>query len=113
MAGHIELTALIPENIELDQNYPNPFGSTTSIRYGVSRESTVTLKVYNVLGQVVETLVDHEKRSPGYYIEHWDVLAEDALSVSSGLYIYRLEIFAALGETVSGKILDRKMILVR
>jgi len=72
-------------NIILYQNYPNPFNPTTQIRYSVLNDGIVTLKVYDVLGREVATLVN-EHQQPGSYQALWD-----ASSVSSGIYFYQLK----------------------
>ena len=84
---HNEIQIAMPSTFELGQNYPNPFNSTTSIQYSVIGDQSqphVTLKIYNLLGQEVETLVD-EVQEPGYYTVTWD-----ASNMSSGIYFYRL-----------------------
>lgn len=75
----------VPENFDLSQNYPNPFNPGTRIIYSVSRPSMIRLVVTNILGQVVETLVD-EFKSQGMYEVNFN-----AENLSSGLYIYTLE----------------------
>jgi len=69
----------------LHQNYPNPFNPTTEVRYQISEANHVTLKVFDVLGREVATLVN-EDRSPGAY----DVTF-DASSLASGIYMYKLQ----------------------
>ena len=69
----------------LDQNYPNPFNPSTSIQYAVSSRQFVTLKVYDVLGNEVETLVNEEKSAGEYEIEF------DAEGLTSGVYFYQLK----------------------
>jgi hypothetical protein len=74
----------------LSQNYPNPFNPTTTIVYTVRRQTPVTLRVYNVAGALVRTLVDGV-RSPG--IDHkveWDGRNAAGQAVASGVYFYRL-----------------------
>ena len=71
-------------NFSLAQNYPNPFNPSTVIRYSVSSAQLVTLKIYDVLGREVKTLVNEEKPSGSYEIEF------NASNFSSGIYFYQL-----------------------
>lgn len=84
---------LIPEAFTLEQNYPNPFNPTTSIQYSVVSDQSpphVTLKIYNVLGQEVKTLVDEIQRT-GQYTVTWDGRDDLGNMVSSGIYFYRIK----------------------
>lgn len=74
-----------PSDFTLFQNYPNPFNPSTVISYQLSAFSNVVLKVYDVLGNEVATLVNKEK-SPGNYKVHWN-----ASEFASGLYFYKLQ----------------------
>jgi len=74
----------LPETYALNQNYPNPFNPNTEINFDIPTRSHTTLKVYNILGQEVETLVD-EELSQGRYVAEWD-----ASMYSSGIYFYKL-----------------------
>jgi YVTN family beta-propeller protein/parallel beta-helix repeat protein len=108
-SGKDELSELIiPETFALDQNYPNPFNPTTTIYYDIPSSAEngvhVQLRVYNILGQVVRTLVD-EHNLPGRYQVHWDSHSADNTPVASGIYIYRIE----AGDFVQ----VRKMVLIR
>ncbi|MFO7448317.1 MAG: T9SS type A sorting domain-containing protein, partial [Ignavibacteriaceae bacterium] len=76
----------IPQKFSLHQNYPNPFNPTTNIRFDVANNSPVTLKVYNVVGQMVSTLVNNQVFGAGTYSVTWD-----ASNLASGIYFYRLE----------------------
>jgi hypothetical protein len=76
----------------LAQNYPNPFNPTTTIRYSIKEVAHVTLKIYNVAGQLVRTLVN-ERQNPkqeGYSV-HWNGRTGSGQPVSSGVYFYRLK----------------------
>ncbi|MBN1155195.1 T9SS type A sorting domain-containing protein [candidate division KSB1 bacterium] len=74
----------------LFQNYPNPVNSFTSIAYELTSTSHVSLKIYNLVGQEVKTLVDEEK-FPGQYAEKWNGKDLFEKSVTSGIYLYRLK----------------------
>lgn len=80
----------LPKEFALGQNYPNPFNPTTHINFDVARSGNVRLKVYNVLGQEVTTLVDGYFET-GKHDVMWN--GKDALGrqVASGVYMYRLE----------------------
>ena len=84
---------------ELTQNYPNPFNPTTSIQYAISSKQFVTLKVYNLLGKEVATLVNENKEAGNYMVNF------DASILPSGVYIYKLQ----AGDFVQ----TRKMTLVK
>jgi hypothetical protein len=88
-----------PKEYRLEQNYPNPFNPSTKIRYQVSSISQVSLKVYDILGNEVVTLVN-EQKEPGYYEVEFK-----ASNIASGVYIYRL---------TSGKFVStKKMLMVK
>ena len=69
----------------LSQNYPNPFNPTTQINYSIPQTSIVTLKIYNLLGQEVATLVNREQKSGNY------IVSFDASKLASGVYIYKIQ----------------------
>ncbi len=79
----------LPENFTLFQNYPNPFNPTTTIGYKISKASSVSLIIYNSLGQVVKTLVN-SNQSVGNYNVRWNGTNELGTKVTSGIYFYRL-----------------------
>ncbi|MDI6766959.1 MAG: T9SS type A sorting domain-containing protein, partial [Bacteroidota bacterium] len=89
----------LPERIILWQNYPNPFNPSTTIRFELPTESFVTLKVYNLLGKEVATLVNEAKKM-GRYEFQWD-----ATGYPSGLYFYRL--------TTNNFIQTKKLLLIK
>src|SRR6267143_951506 len=74
----------LPAHFELHQNYPNPFNPATSIHYDVPRASHVTLRIFDILGREVRTLVNQDLRAGSYNIQ-WD-----AGMAPSGVYFYRL-----------------------
>jgi hypothetical protein len=75
----------IPSTYRLSQNYPNPFNPITTIKYQIPELSFITLKVYDVLGNEIKTLVNKEKPVGSYNIEF------DATSLPSGIYFYQLQ----------------------
>lgn len=76
-----------PKVFALDQNYPNPFNPGTSIQYAVSGRQFVSLKVYDVLGKEIATLVDEYKEAGTYNVE----FTINNLQLSSGIYFYKLQ----------------------
>ncbi|MDP1677967.1 MAG: carboxypeptidase regulatory-like domain-containing protein [Bacteroidota bacterium] len=82
----------IPNSFSLAQNYPNPFNPTTIIRYGLPTTSQVKISIYNILGQVVNELVN-EEQSAGWKEVQWN-----AKNVSSGMYFYKLETVGSGGD---------------
>ena len=74
----------VPAEFKLEQNYPNPFNPTTNISYSILNTAKVTLKIYDVLGREIKTLVNSEQR-PGRYN-----VTFDARDLSSGVYFYKL-----------------------
>lgn len=81
----VEHGEVIPNEFRLNQNYPNPFNPTTTISYQLPVDSQVTLKVYDVLGREIETLVN-ERQHAGKYS-----LSLDGRNLSTGVYYYRLQ----------------------
>ncbi|MGM0589963.1 MAG: cadherin domain-containing protein [Bacteroidota bacterium] len=90
---------LLPQQIQLEPNYPNPFNPITTIRYSITEATNIQLEVYNVLGQRVQTLVN-QTQQPG-----WHVAQFDGAQLASGMYIYRLR--------VGNKVLTKKMMLLK
>jgi hypothetical protein len=81
---------VIPTSYSLEQNYPNPFNPETTIRYGIPEGNNVRLTVYNIEGKVIKQL-DHGYKEAGYHQANWDGTNKNGESVSSGVYIYRME----------------------
>jgi hypothetical protein len=74
----------VPFSYKLEQNYPNPFNPATKINYEIKKAGIVTIKVFNVLGQVVAILMDGKQDAGKYSVVF------DAARLSSGLYFYRI-----------------------
>ena len=87
-----------PLAFRLEQNYPNPFNPTTTIQFSISQPMFVSLKVYNLIGEEVATLVNGERDADEYSVVF------DASEMPSGVYVYRLQ---------SARTEYRKMMLVR
>ena len=85
--------SILPDKFFLGQNYPNPFNQSTLIEYHISGTGMqqVQLSVYNILGQKIKTIVN-EKQTAGRYTAVWNGLDKRDNSVSSGVYIYHLQI---------------------
>jgi hypothetical protein len=81
----VEIEETIPQRYTLEQNFPNPFNPSTTIRYEIPRDVKVTIDVYNLLGQKIRTLVDEEHSAGVYQI----VFTGEMLA--SGVYFYRLQ----------------------
>ncbi len=99
-----------PLGFQLDQNYPNPFNPSTTISFAVPVASRMSLKVYNLLGQEVASLVNGE-RAAGTYNVVWDGKDNASHSVASGIYFYRIEATPSDGGHVF--VQAKKMILLR
>jgi hypothetical protein len=97
-------TDILPISFELEQNYPNPFNPTTSIRFGLPTKSHVSIKVYNLLGQEITSLVN-EELSAGTHTTEWDGRDKSRTEVASGIYFYKL---------IAGDFIDtKKMMLIK
>jgi hypothetical protein len=95
----VKETGEVPLTYALYQNYPNPFNPVTTIKYSIPNSERVVLKVYNILGQEVATLVNEEQRAGVYELKF------DASNLASGVYFYKLQ---------AGKFIDvKKMMLVK
>ncbi|MCP4631567.1 MAG: T9SS type A sorting domain-containing protein [candidate division Zixibacteria bacterium] len=99
LSGWFEGTEIIPQTTSLNGNYPNPFNAATNIKYDLAEDGHVSLRVYNVLGQQVETLVD-SYQTAGSKTINWD-----ASTYSSGVYFYEL--------SAGDKTFTKRMMLVK
>jgi len=94
----------IPTVLELDQNHPNPFNPSTTIRYCLPDRTGIRLEVYDVSGKRIVCLVDLQQEKGAYAIE-WNGKDEQGSAMSSGVYFYRL--------TVGKQTISKKMVLLR
>jgi hypothetical protein len=100
---------LVPDQFVLDQNYPNPFNPSTTITYALPEQANVRLRIFDILGQEVRTLVNTAQPS-GRFQQTWDGRNNAAAQVASGMYYYRLEAVSLNGNHHIG---DRKMLLLK
>jgi hypothetical protein len=80
----------VPKDFSLDQNYPNPFNPSTTISYGLPKDSHVRLQIYNIKGEIVRELVNAEQFA-GIHTVNWDGRSEAGVRVPSGVYFYKIE----------------------
>jgi flagellar hook assembly protein FlgD len=92
-----------PTEFALLQNFPNPFNPETTIKYNLAEASDVNLRIFNIVGQVVRTLVA-ERQSAGRYQVRWSGTDDRGASVSSGIYFYEL--------SAGGKFQDVKRLML-
>lgn len=85
-----EYTVITPEDYKLSQAYPNPFNPTTNIEYSLPVSNTISLVIYNTLGQEVVRLVDNVRQEAGDYTSTWDAKDRFGNPVTNGVYIYKL-----------------------
>ncbi|MCL5028038.1 MAG: T9SS type A sorting domain-containing protein [Bacteroidetes bacterium] len=102
-----EEEVLLPTNFRLSQNYPNPFNPSTTIKYSLPKASYVTLKVYDLLGNEINTLVKGEKSAGVYSV------AFDGHNLSSGTYFYRLQVFDSQNPTRGTYSETKKFVLLK
>lgn len=95
---------IVPKDFSLSQNYPNPFNPATIINYSVPKPSFVTIKVYDIIGREIETLVK-ENKAPGNY----EIIFKGN-NYPSGIYFYRMQ---ALSNSVGGFVQTKKFILLK
>ena len=105
LAGGVLDIQTTPTEFALLQNFPNPFNPETTIGYELAESADVTLQIYNVVGQVVRTLMVSEPQLVGRYQVRWDGMDDRGVPVSSGIYFYQIS---------AGKFQDvRKLMLLK
>jgi hypothetical protein len=98
----VEATVTIPKTFSLEQNYPNPFNPSTKISFSLASDSKVTMKIFNVLGQEIVTLIDGNLAAGEHEINF------NASSLNSGVYLYQINAEGSNGQRFSSV---KKMIL--
>jgi len=101
---NIKNNKALPERFTLHQNYPNPFNPVTNLDYDLPEDAMVNITVFDMMGKVVRTLVN-DQQSAGYKTLQWNAMSNSGQPVSSGLYIYTIQV----GEFSK----TRKMILLK
>jgi len=106
-SNEINFSYNIPSDFSLSQNYPNPFNPSTTINFSLVDEGPVSLKVYNLVGEIVAVLINDEIKEPGSYTINFDASSPSlgSSSISSGTYLYVLK--------QGDKINLKKMILLK
>jgi CubicO group peptidase (beta-lactamase class C family) len=100
----VEVEVSAPLTFSLEQNYPNPFNPITTIKYSIPTQSKVVIKIFDILGNEIATLVNDEKPSGSYELE-FSVDQDSSHDISSGIYFYQLR---------SGSFIEtKKMILMK
>ncbi|MCU7490522.1 MAG: ammonia-forming cytochrome c nitrite reductase subunit c552 [Ignavibacteria bacterium] len=99
----------MPKSFDLSQNYPNPFNPSTQIAFSVPSAARVQLNVYNIVGQLVATLVNGEF-VPGNYTATWNGRDMSGSMAASGIYLYRIE---GVGQNGQNFNMTKKMVLTK
>ena len=81
----------LPTEFFLLNNYPNPFNPSTTISYNIPIENHVRIKIYNILGKEVKTLVD-QKMKPGKNVVKWNGKNNEGIKVAGGVYLYSIQV---------------------
>jgi len=99
-----------PMIFALEQNFPNPFNPSTNIKYSIPVEAAVEMRIFNILGQEVKTLIDQITK-PGFYNIEWDGKDDFNQRVASGMYIYSFIVKSVDGNQSFKQV--RKMLLIK
>ena len=83
--------ALLPDEFELSQNFPNPFNPNTQIQFSLGKNEIISLQIYNIQGRVVQSLINNSYTLAGYHQITWDGTNSMGIQVPSGMYFYKLE----------------------
>jgi len=110
---NVEEQSELKKEFSLSQNYPNTFKPSTNIQYSLSSTQFVTLKVYDVLGREVATLVNAEKSAGSYDVDFNSEEALNTTSLPSGIYFYQLRVGDSSTSTGQSFVETKKMILMK
>jgi len=98
--GVEEAAAQVPAKFALSEAYPNPFNPSTNVKFNLNKDGNVSLKIYNVMGELVKTIIDNEYRTAGEYISNINMN-----NLSSGVYFFTV--------SQGGQQLTKKMMLLK
>ena len=102
----IQQIGSVVKSFELKQNYPNPFNPSTSINFSIPRNSFVSLKIYDIKGSLVWTLVNENMNAGEYKYDY------NAFKLASGIYLYRIQVTDPSG-MASNYSVTKQMVLIK
>ncbi len=108
-SNKIEVTNEIPNTFSLEQNYPNPFNPATTIKFSLPENGKVNLTIFDLLGRQVRQLADKEMEA-NYQEISWDGKNDKGVSVSSGVYFYRISVEGISGNKFAN---TKKMLMMK
>ena len=103
--GINQISTEVPDQYSISQNYPNPFNPSTKIDFLIPKSSSVTMKIYDISGRVIKSLVNNKTMLAGKYTVDWNSTDDGGKQVSSGVYFYRI--------TSGNFIATKKMMLLK
>jgi len=101
------LSLIVPDKYSLEQNFPNPFNPSTKIKYSVPVFSKIQIKVFDILGNIIETLIDEEKPAGTYELTWY------AENLPSGIYFYKIQAGSPSAGSGQGFVETKKMVLLK
>ena len=101
----------LPKEFAIDQNFPNPFNPTTAIKYQIPVSSNVTLRIFNIMGEEIKTLVN-AIQDPGYKSIEWNSTNNAGNPVASGIYFYRIDA-VDVNNSANSFVQVKKMLLLK
>ena len=81
----------VPEVFSLEQNFPNPFNPITQIRYQLPNQTKVSIRVHDIMGRLVKTMVPNQTKLAGFHQITWDATNNNGDPVSAGMYLYVIQ----------------------
>ena len=109
--NELEKLGVVPNKFELAQNIPNPFNPVTNILISLKEDANITLKVFNLLGEEINSMAMNQPMSKGNHRFIWSGKADNGQPLPSGVYLYRLEVLSNNGSPVYQN--TKKMILMK